>query len=491
MPPDPSELARQALQAYAEADPNRAAELCQQALGLQPDHFEALQLLGAIAAQAGAAEPAIALLARAVAVEPRHAAARSNLAKALNDAGRHEAALAECEAALALAPGFVGAHLNRLVSLHGLQRYEALLAATEPAITLAPRHAQPHMLRGNALSRLGRDEAALASYRRALALAPDDPDVNFNAALTLLRLGEYEEGLRRYEHRDRCVGGRPWPVYDKPRWDGGPLEARTIFVPWEYYRGDTLQFARYLPLLAARGARVLAQAPAAMHRLLGGLGAPIRFIEGEADPAAFDVWCPLLSLPLAFGATLAALPARTPYLHAEPERVASWSRIIGANGLKVGVCWQGSTLPYAASLGRSFPLAALRPLAAVPGVRLISLQKGDGLDQLAALPGGMRVETLADDLDAGPDAFVDTAAILHGLDLVVTCDTAVAHLAGALGRPTWLALGAYADWRWLKGRDDSPWYPSLRLFRQASPGDWDGVFAAMAAALAGLSPGRT
>jgi hypothetical protein len=193
-----------------------------------------------------------------------------------------------------------------------------------------------------------------------------------------------------------------------------------------------------------------------------------------------------MSLPHAFRTSLDAVPAKTPYLAAEDALVSRWRETLGGAGRKIGVCWQGSTRHYEHSMKRSFPLAALERLSSAPGVRLVSLQKFDGVEQLDALPGGMRVEGLPGDFDADLDAFVDTAAIMQSLDLVITCDTATAHLAGALGRPVWVALPYDADWRWLEGRTDSPWYPTMRLFRQAAPDDWISVFAAMETALADL-----
>jgi hypothetical protein len=240
----------------------------------------------------------------------------------------------------------------------------------------------------------------------------------------------------------------------------------------------------------ARGAKVVLAAPVSLHALLRTLGPGIELLPRDAQPASFDYHCALLSLPLAFGTTTETIPAEIAYLGAEPARVTSWKSRLGGEGFKVGVCWQGSTQAYAAPMQRSFPLAELRRVAQIPGVRLISLQKHDGLDQLAALPAGMAVETLGEDFDAGPDAFLDAAAVMASCDLVISADTATAHLAGALGVPTWIALPFVPDWRWLLDRSDSPWYPSVRLFRQGAQGDWPGVFAEIETALAAEVAGR-
>jgi hypothetical protein len=233
--------------------------------------------------------------------------------------------------------------------------------------------------------------------------------------------------------------------------------------------------------------------PPRLHRLLSSLGG-VRLIAERQESERFDAQIAVSSLPRAFATRLDSVPAAAPYLAPEPERAQKWAARIGDAGFRVGIVWQGNPNPEV-DMARSIPLVAFAPLTGIPGVRMISLQKGSGVEQLAELPAGMRIETLGDDFDAGPDAFVDTAAAMMALDLVVTCDTSVAHLAGALARPTWVALKQDAEWRWLRDRDDSPWYPTLRLFRQTRRGDWSDVFAAMASELEKLVPsggaGRT
>jgi hypothetical protein len=232
--------------------------------------------------------------------------------------------------------------------------------------------------------------------------------------------------------------------------------------------GDTIQFFRYLPLMAAAGLDTTFVCPARLHRLLSSK-ANVRFVNSPPAEEQFDAQIAISSLPRAFGTRLETIPAAVPYLAAEPALREMWTKRIGSGGFEVGVVWQGNPDPDA-DRARSVPLAALAPLAEVPGVRLISLQKGFGEEQLSTLPSSMRVETLGADCDAGADAFVDTAAAMTCLDLVVTCDTSIAHLAGALALPVWVALKIDAEWRWLTERTDSPWYPTMRLFRQARRG---------------------
>jgi hypothetical protein len=266
-----------------------------------------------------------------------------------------------------------------------------------------------------------------------------------------------------------------------PEWRGEALAGRSIVIYSEQGLGDTIQFARFLPVIAAAGARVIFLCHPNLLRLFRGLSEEIERIA-SCDPARpFDYQCALMSLPLHLGVELRNLPAKTPYLAAEPDRVAAWRSRIGAHGFKIGIAWQGNPKGKI-DRGRSVPLAQFAPLASVPGMRLISLQKRHGLDQLTRLPDTMRVEDLGA-FDDGEDAFIDTAAIMENLDLIVTSDTATAHLAGALGRPVWVVLQYVPDWRWMLDRPDSPWYPAMRLYRQRIRGRWEEPFGEMAEAL--------
>lgn len=358
-----------------------------------------------------------------------------------------------------------------------LEAYREGLARTPDAPAL-------HFNIGNTLRLLSRFEDAIAAYDAALALRPDFAMAHHNRALCVLQLGDLQAGFAEYEWRKAC------PTFDDPRyrlerpWRGEAIAGKTLFVFPELFMGDLLQFGRYAYLAERMGARVRLAAPEAMHAILRSMSAAIDLLPADAAPADYDYQCALMSLPLVFGTTLDRIPRAPAYLRAEAPRIARWRARIGEEGFRIGVAWQGSTQPYALRLQRSFPLAALAPIAGLPGVRLVSLQKINGLEQLQSLPDGMRVETLGDGFDPGPELFVDTAAAMACCDLFITPDTSVAHLAGALGVPTWVALPQLADWRWFEGRGDSPWYPSVRLFRQGVRGDWTGVFAAMRAALA-------
>lgn len=330
---------------------------------------------------------------------------------------------------------------------------------------------------GVSLRALKQFDEALAVYERVLTLAPSFPQARHNRATLLLQTGDLLNGFRELEWRKLCPGFVDDERYKLERpWQGEPIVGKALYVYCEYFQGDLIQFGRYALAAEQAGAKVTLSAPVAMHALLQSMSPTITLVPEDAPPPAYDYQAALMTLPALFGASLERVPRAQSYLAAEAERVAHWRKRIGTQGLKIGIAWSGS----ARAVERSFPLAMAAGALARPGVRLISLQKHGGLDQLAG--AGEAVEVLTD-FDEGPDLFLDTAAALACCDLFVTPDTSVAHLAGALGVPTWVALPHLADWRWLEGRADTPWYPSLQLFRQAAPGDWNGVFARMAGAL--------
>ena len=334
---------------------------------------------------------------------------------------------------------------------------------------------------GAALRLLGRTSEAIAAYDRALKLQPRFAMAQHNRAACLLQLGELRDGFQALEWRKSCPGFED-PRYALPRqWGGQPLKGQRLFIYPEFFQGDLLQFGRYALLAEAVGASVTLAAPKAMHAILSTISPNLTLVEETSVPGDgdYDFASALMSLPAAFGTTLATVPQGR-YLRAEPDRLARWRSRIGTGGLKVGIVWQGSEASSAPPVPRAFPLAGAHALARVPGVRLISLQKGPGEAQLKALPGGMFVETLGAEFDAGPDLYLDTGAALQACDIVVSMDGSVAHLAGALGVETWLAVPFIPDWRWMEGRSDTPWYPSMRLYRQSVFNEWGGVFAAMA-----------
>ncbi|MGH6827308.1 MAG: tetratricopeptide repeat protein [Rhizomicrobium sp.] len=412
--------------------------------------------------------------AAALALNPSSSAFHNNRGSALAALGRADEALQSFAKALSLDPHSATALSNRATCLSMTGRAQEGLASLDRALELMPNLTQGHINRGNILSDLKRYDDALASFERALCLSPDSADGHFGRATTLLRQGRFAEGWPPYEWRKKRVSADAFHAQGRPEWTGRErLEGKIVFVEAEQGLGDCIQFCRYVPLLADLGARVTMTVRGGQKRLLRSLDPRVEILDAGTLPSAFDYHMALLSLPLAFETRVVNIPARTPYLRASPERSEYWRQRLGGRGLKVGIAWQGSA--YSAS--RSFPLSDAIALASVPHVRLISLQKDAGLEQLSALPSGMTVEGPGADYLGGD--FAETAAIIDALDLVISCDTAMLHLAGAMKRPVWAALAHAADWRWLQDGNETPWYPGMRLFRQAGRGEWRGVFEAM------------
>jgi tetratricopeptide (TPR) repeat protein len=443
----------------------------------------------------GRLEEAVASYRRALAQKPDYMEACNNLAIALSALERHDQALAYYERAVALKPTAYEGHNNLGLALLGLGRLQEALRSFDRGLALGPKHPQLHNGRGIALHGLHLYRQAMESYETANTLDPNFADAKWNRGLLLLALGRMPEGWALAEARFQVAS----PIVrtracDKPLWLGEPvLSGRTLLLHAAEGFGDTLQYCRYAPLAKSLGARVILEVQPGLKRLLGSLQGVDHIVEPGKLDESYDFHCPMLSLPLAFRSTLVSLPRETAYLGADPDGVSHWADRLGtAPELRVGIAWQGN--PKAErnlACGRSIPLAYYSGLAAVPGVRLISLQKGDGASQLESVDFGDQVWDFAAELDTGPDAFVDTAALMKNLDVVITSDTSIAHLAGALGVPVWVALHFTPDWRWMIERSDSPWYPSMRLFRQPAPGNWQAVIEELARELQQTLAART
>ena len=463
--------------------PEAAVVSYQSAIRLDPDNAEARSNLGAALKALGRPDEAASAFMEAVRLRPDFAEAHCNLGVALDQLGRTESAIGAYEAAILLNPDLRQAHFNLAVARAGLGRLEDAVAAYEAAIRLDPDDPQAHLHLAATLTVLGRLQEAVAACDAALRLKPDSAQAHYNQSHAYLLLGDLASGWPKYEWRWRRGGEHFKPRgFTQPQWRGEDLVGKTILLHTEQGVGDVILFCRYIALVAERGGRVVLQAPRRLLRLLAGLAGVDRFVAVGDPLPDFDCYCPLMSLPGVFGTTTQTIPAGIPYLAAEPDAVDRWRARIGSSGFRIGITWQGNpTAP--AEQGRSAPLAAFAPLAKIAGVRLISLQKVHGLDQLDDLPAGLQVETLGADFDVGSDAFMDTAAAMMSLDLIVTVDTAAGHLAGALGRPVWLALQKVPHWVWTMEGERTPWYLHHRLFRQAERGDWDGVFERMATEL--------
>jgi tetratricopeptide (TPR) repeat protein len=438
--------------------------------------------------QQGRNVEAVEAFGKALQIDPEFAEALCGQAAALQALGRRDEALACLQSAVGRRPGFGLAHCNLGSALFGAGRLAEARTHLERAAELEPARPEYQFNLASVLVSEGQLDAAIAAFDRALELQPDYPEAQSGRGTALLARGDFQAGWSDYEVRLRCPNASLTPL-PQFQWDGSPLAGRTLLVRGEQALGDALQFVRYLPLVAQQGGKVILSERPALARLLSTAGVGGIATSDQPLPA-FDVHIPLLSLPRVLGTSLETVPHDVPYLHAEDDRAAAWREKLAAyQGLKVGIAWQGGTA-YRADHLRSIPLACFAPLAGVPGVRLLSLQKGHGAQEIGQLGGSFEVVDLAASLDNDGDAFVDTAAVMKNLDVVISSDTAVAHLAGALGVPVWVALSTAADWRWMRDREDSPWYPTMRLFRQRTLGLWSEVFARMAGELAGLAARR-
>ncbi|MEX2113686.1 MAG: tetratricopeptide repeat protein, partial [Pirellulales bacterium] len=452
--------------------------------GLDPKSAELHVGLGDLEAARTQWPQAIAAYQAAITLEPTLAIAEGHLAAAFQAAGALEEAVTHYRRAIELSPQYTTAHYNLGTALDSLGQREAAARLFEAAINLDPTYVDAHVNLGCYDHSQLDMERALASYDRALALSPDSAKARYNRAMCLLTNGKLRDGWSDYEWRMR-VPGFPMHSFDRPLWDGSGFQGKTLLVHAEQGLGDTMQFVRYLPLVRQRGGRVILLVDAVLVQLLQQSGCQDVYPHPR-DLPDFDVQAPLMSLPGIFGTTLENIPAEVPYLSADPGLVAVWNkRLSGIAGYRVGICWQGNPSLDTDHI-RSFPLAVMEPLARVPGVRLVSLQRMAGLNQLAGLAGKFDVVDLGPQFENEAGGFLNAAAVIANLDLVITADTAIAHLAGALGAPVWLALARQTDWRWLRDRSDTPWYPTMRLFRRSATEDWPQLFVRMATDLRGL-----
>jgi Tfp pilus assembly protein PilF len=509
--PERDNISRMFQQAFASHRAGRLAQAAagyRQVLALDPRHADSLNFLGVAAAQSGRPAEAVELIGRAIRqrgtvadyhdnlglalqalgrldeagnshrkalrLDPKHASAHNHFGNVLAKRGQPDEAERHYRATLAINPHHVEALNNLAVTLTAQERPEAALPLLQQALQLHPGYVDAYANLGAALRNLARIAEAEAAFRDGLRRSPDTAPLQYNLASLLLLTGRFAEGWPLYEARLR-VPGAPPPRFTAPQWQGEKLGDRTLLVHAEQGAGDTILACRYLPLLAAN-ARVVFEVPAALRRAVKSCAGTAELVaRGEKLPE-FDLHCPLMSLPLACGTAPDSIPGESPYLAAEPDLVAAWrQRLAALPGLRVGLVWAGNP-DYADDRRRSIPSALLAPLAATQGISFVSLQKPA---MAAPLPLADWTEELGD--------FAETAGLIQALDLVIGVDTAVIHLAGALGRPTWLLNRYDPHFLWLLDREDSPWYPTLRQFRQPAPGDWPSAIAALKAGLSDLA----
>lgn len=458
---------------------DKALASCDRALALWPDHAEVLSNRGVILLDLKRFEEALASFDRALAARPDFAQALSNQGNALHQLNRFEEALASLDRALALRPDFAEALSNRGNTLHEMSRFDEALASLDRALLAQPDYPEALFNRGNSLCGLARFDEALASYDRALKLRPDYAEAHYHVALTSLLMGDFDRGWKNYERRWKTEqlrnNKRNFP---QPLWLGSnEIAGKTILLHAEQGFGDTIQFCRYLPWVAQRAAQVVLEAPEPLRDLMATFAGSARIAtRGEPLPN-FDLHCPLLSLPLAFGTRVNTIPAATPYLCVSAPAIKKWNVKLGLRQRpRIGLAWSGRPT-HRNDRNRSIELSALLPILNF-AAEFVSLQRDVRPDD-ATILGRSNIMHFGEELND----FSDTAALILNLDLVISVDTSVAHLAGALAKPVWVLLPFIPDWRWLFDRNDSPWYPTARLFRQDSGRSWDDVIEHVHSAL--------
>ena len=447
-----------------------AVEYFEAVLEARPDDSEAYNCLGLVHHELLKTDLAKEAYLNALRVRPDFPEALSNLGALLMDMGELELSEALVRRAIGLMPELLNAHCNLGNVLARRGDAVGAIESLRRVLAVDPRHAEALCAVGFLLDKMGDEAGALECFQMALEMKPESPLNQFNLSSHTLAAGKFAEGWRQYERR--------WEVrqfkeatreFARPRWKGEDLRGASIYVYAEQGLGDTIHFARYVPLLVQRGAKVILEVQPLLLNLLRGLHPEVRVVAGRAEVSENYEWvCPLMSLPGIFGTDLSNIPGTGPYLFAQPSLVEAWAQRVAGETLRVGLVWSGSTEHTRDHL-RSMSLQQFERVLALPGTSFYSMQKGNGAAQLQRF--GERVVDLGRELMD----FTDTSAVIANLDLVITVDTSVAHLAAAMGKPTWILLHHAPDWRWLRGRTDSPWYPTVRLFTQTSAGRWEDV----------------
>jgi tetratricopeptide (TPR) repeat protein/ADP-heptose:LPS heptosyltransferase len=485
-----------ALVACHEGQFKQGLELGRRALEVGPPQARVHNLIGKAHDRLGDSLEAAKSYDAALKLDPDFAEAHGNRANLLAAAGMNKEALAEFSRAIALDPKSVPDLVNRGAVLEQMGRTEEALKDYDAAIALDENLSAAHANRANTLKDLGlmdlgrgrsttpHFDAAIASYDQAIKLDPQMHEAHAARGHIKLMLGDWPAGFADYEHR-AALDKPIFQALSDPRWDGAPLGGERLVLVAEQGLGDIIQFSRFAPMLAAQGHDVTLLVRKTMAPLLSTL----KGVTVVTDESALKQdkrplhWLPLLSVPGVLGVTPDTLPRDVPYLSAEPARVQSWGERLGGGGFKIGINWAPGHADRTQTSRRDIPLSLFAGLADLPGVELISLQKGAPTDQIARAAFRDKIKIIEADLNPNADLFLDTAAVMAHLDLVIGCDTAIVHLAGALARPVFTVVPVISDWRWMVSRDDTPWYPTMRLFRQDASLQWSPVLARVVAAV--------
>ena len=444
------------------------------ALTIKPDYAAVYNNVGNALKKQGKPNEAIASFNKALLLKPDYAEAHNNLGITLKVQGKLEEAMTSYNKALSLKPNYADAYYNMGNTLQDQGKLEEAVQAYTKALAINSNYAEAYNNMGNVLQGQGKLDEAIEAYNKALALKPDYAEAYNNMGRTYYLKGEIQKGLELLEYRFKKQKAPTRAPREKLYWNGSePIKGKEFLVYEEQGLGDIIQFCRYLPTLVKQGAKVTFKVTQKLHALLRTLDSDIILVDRLPDESQIDFEAPLMSLPHLLNISLETIPSIETYLSADYAKVVSWGKLLNTQKFKIGICWQGSKNKI--DIGRSFPLSLFEGISKLPNVELISLHKGEGEKQIQEIK--FNLTTLGSNFDASQDAFLDTSAVIENCDLVITSDTAVAHLAGSLGCTTWLILKYIPDWRWMFNRDDCPWYPTMTLFRQKTPGNWADVFS--------------
>jgi tetratricopeptide (TPR) repeat protein len=475
-PDNPFALHSLGIIAHQTENDDKALELISQAIQNNPEIPQFHNTLGLVLESLERFEEAIVSYQRAASIKPDYAEAYNNMAIVLQSQGRYEAAVEKCKKALSLKPDYAEAYNTMGYSLEKQEHYNEAIENYAQAVRFKPDFAEAYNHLGVVLNILERPDEALENYKKVLKYDPDYIEVHWNMSLALLRTGRLTRGWKEYQWRlNPELRMTTYPHrYEIPKWDGSFFTTKRLLVHYEQGLGDTLHFVRYLPLVKARGGTVILEVRKPLYKLLQNCPGVDEFVEAslEKKPALkFDYHISLMDLPRIFGTTLETIPAEVPYIYPSPAKVSYWRNKLASEEFKVGIVWAGSS-EHDKDRYRSCSLKCFAPLTVIDGVRLYGLQKGQAAVHAQEVPKEMLITNLGNAFED----FTDTAAAIESLDMVISVDTAVLHLAGAMGKPVWALLSFSPDWRWMLNRRDSPWYPTMKLFRQKKRGQWETLF---------------
>jgi tetratricopeptide (TPR) repeat protein len=456
-----------------------------QAIALRADYLEAYIHLVTILRSKGQLDEAQAACSRAIQIDSNCAEAYGNLGNLLKDRGKFNDAIIAYRRAIELKPHLADSHTNLGFALAEIGQVDEATAALSRSIAIKPQNPEAYLGLGNVLSDEARWDEAIAAYQKSIAFSPDFAQAHNNLAFALLASGEFKHGWQELEWRWKCADNYQLPQRNlvQPTWDGSPLAGRTILIQTEHGFGDSIQFIRYVPLVAGHDGKIIIECQPELQRLFQTVH-PSAQVIARGDPLPrFDVHCGLLSLPRIFGTTLGNIPNAVPYLYADDQKAAKWRARLAddPSAFNVGLVWTGNPANRL-NRNRAVDFSMLAGLGNVAGVRFVSLQKGAATVNAKNPPPGFEIVDWTDELKD----FSDTAALITNLDLIISVDTAVAHLSAAMNKPVWLLIPFMPEWRWMLVREDSPWYPTMRLFRQETRGDWGAVVSRIAKELSSV-----